>query len=99
MALERYGYIVKSAGLNLFKNNSQIATDDFNMMVCGVPDTEHAIYAAQEMLTKNVQLIELCGAFSAEDVQQIRDAVKDLIPVGYVQYSDEERARIKQALS
>ena len=99
MALKRYGYIVKSEGLNLFKNSSQIATDDFNMMVCGVPDTQHAVYAAQEMLTKDVQLIELCGAFNAEDAEQIRAAVKDIIPVSFVRYFDAERARIKEALS
>ena len=36
---------------------------------------------------------------NAEDAEQIRAAVKDLIPVGFVQYSDTQRARIKEALS
>lgn len=99
MALEKYGFIVKSPDLNLFTNHSQISTENFSMMVCGVPDAEHATYAAQEMLTKGVQLIEMCGAFSAEDADRVREAVKDLVPVGFVQYTDAERSRIKEALS
>ncbi|MFT5706787.1 MAG: hypothetical protein ACI9ES_001074 [Oceanospirillaceae bacterium] len=99
MALQKYGFIVKSPDLNLFTNHSQIATDNFNMMICGVPDAEHANYAAQEMLTKGVQLIELCGSFTAQEAQAIRDSIKDLVPVGFVQYTDDERARIKQELS
>ncbi|MGB1238896.1 MAG: DUF6506 family protein [Pseudomonadales bacterium] len=99
MALERYGFIVKSPDLNLFTNHSQIATDNFNMMVCGVPDGDHATYAAQEMLTKDVQLIEMCGAFTAEEVEKVREAVRDIVPVGFVQYTDQERNRIKEALS
>lgn len=99
MALQRYGFIVKSPELNLFTNHSQVSTDNFNMMLCGVPDGEHATYAAQEMLTKDVQLIELCGAFSEEEAQAVRDAINDMVPVGFVQYTDEERQRIKDAVS
>ena len=99
MALQKYGFIVMSADLNLFTNHSQIATDNFNMMICGVPDAEHAKYAAQEMITKGVQLIELCGAFKAEDAQAVREAINDHVPVGYVQYTDEERARLKSELA
>lgn len=99
MALHRYGYIVMSPDLNLFTNHSQVATDNFNMMLCGVPDAEHAKYAAQEMLTKGVQLIEMCGAFNAEDVQAVRDAINDMVPVGYVQYTEQERARIQRDIN
>ncbi len=99
MALQKYGFIVMSPDLNLFTNHSQIATDNFNMMICGVPDAEHAKFAAQEMITKGVQLIELCGAFKAEDAQAVRDAINDHVPVGYVQYTEEERVRIQVELA
>ncbi|BBB29474.1 DUF6506 family protein [Neptunomonas japonica] len=99
MALQRYGFIVKSNDLEMFKHHARLNSENFSMMVSGVSDVAQAEMVAQEMITKDVQLIELCGAFSAEDAQQIRDAINDHIPVGYVQYTDDERARLKSELS
>ncbi|ARD44879.1 DUF6506 family protein [Colwellia sp. PAMC 21821] len=94
MALQRYGFIVKSADLEMFKHHSRLASENFDMSISGVNSVEQAQLVAQEMLTKGIQLIELCGAFSAEDAQRIREAINDHIPVGYVQYTAEEQARL-----
>ena len=99
MALERYGFIVKSADLDMFKHQGHIASEQFNMSISGVRDVNEAILVAQEMLTRRVQLIELCGGFSTDEAQQIRDAINDHIPVGVVQYSPEERERIAAELA
>ena len=99
MALQRYGFIVKSADLEMFKHHSRLASENFDMSIAGVQDVAQAEMVAQEMLTKGIQLIELCGGFSGEDAQRIRDAINDHIPVGYVQYSDEERQRLQRELS
>ncbi|MBN3564836.1 DUF6506 family protein [Aliamphritea spongicola] len=99
MALQKYGFIVKSADLDMFKHQGHMASDNFNMSIAGVQDAGQACFVAQEMLTKGVQLIELCGAFSGEEAQQIRDALEDRIPVGYVQYTTEERERLTRELS
>lgn len=99
MPLQRYGFIVKSNDLDMFKHHARLNSEHFNMMISGVSDVAHAEMVAQEMITKNVQLIELCGAFTAEDAQRVRDAINDHIPVGYVQYTEKERARIKQSVS
>jgi len=99
MALQRYGFIVKSADLEMFKHHSRLASENFDMSIAGVQDVAQAEMVAQEMITKGIQLIELCGAFSGEDAQRIRDAINDHIPVGYVQYSDEERQRLQRELS
>ncbi|OMH30788.1 DUF6506 family protein [Motiliproteus sp. MSK22-1] len=99
MALQRYGFIVKSADLDMFKHQGQIASEHFNMSVSGVRDVSEAILVAQEMLTRRVQLIELCGGFSTEEAQQIRDGINDHIPVGVVQYSPEERERLASELA
>ncbi|WP_293267853.1 DUF6506 family protein [Neptunomonas sp.] len=99
MALQRYGFIVKSNDLEMFKHHARLNSENFSMMVSGVSDVAQAEMVAQEMITKDVQLIELCGAFSAEDAQQIRDAINDHIPVGYVQYTADERSRLKSELS
>jgi hypothetical protein len=99
MALQRYGFIVKAADLEVIKNQAHIQSELFQMMVSGVSSVDEAILAAQEMLTREVQLIELCGAFSAEDADQIRDAINDRIPIGRVQYSNQERDRLMSELA
>lgn len=96
MALARYGFIVMGPDLEIIKHHGRIQTELFDMAVSGVQTVEEAILVAQELLTKHVQLIELCGAFSAEDADRIRDAVNDLVPIGRVQYSDEERERLQR---
>ena len=87
MALQRYGFIVKSADLEMFKHHSRLASENFDMSIAGVQDVTQAEMVAQEMITKGIQLIELCGGFN------------DHIPVGYVQYNDEERQRLQRELS
>ncbi|MBY4675185.1 DUF6506 family protein [Marinobacterium arenosum] len=99
MALERYGFIVKSADLEFLKHHARLKSDAFDMSISGVSNVEEAMLVAQEMITKGIQLIELCGGFLPEDAQRVRDAINDHIPVGVVQYSDEERARLKRELA
>ncbi|NRA56330.1 MAG: hypothetical protein HRU23_19485 [Gammaproteobacteria bacterium] len=99
MALQRYGFIVKSADLEMFKHHSRLATANFDMSIAGVSDVEQAQLVAQEMLTKGIQLIELCGGFSTSDAELIRVAINDRIPVGVVQYTEEERTRIAEELA
>jgi hypothetical protein len=99
MALQRYGFIVKSAGLEMFKHHSRLATESFDMSIAGVADVAQAQLVAQEMITKGIQLIELCGGFSPDDAQLIREAINDHIPVGVVQYTPDERARLAREFS
>lgn len=99
MPLQRYGFIVKSNDLEMFKHHARLHSENFDMSIAGVSDVAQAELVAQEMITKGIQLIELCGGFSGEDAQRIRDAINDHIPVGYVQYTDDERARLKREFS
>ncbi len=99
MPLQRYGFIVKSADLEMFKHHSRLASEGFDMSISGVQDVAQAEMVAQEMITKGIQLIELCGGFSCDDAQRIRDAINDHIPVGVVQYNEEERERLQRELS
>ena len=94
MPLQRYGFIVKSADLDMFKHQGQIASETFGMSIAGVCNIEEAMLVAQEMLTRRIQLIELCGGFNADDAQKVRDAINDHIPVGVVQYTDQQRQRL-----
>ena len=99
MPLNRYGFIVKSQDLEMFKHHARLHSETFDMSIAGVSDVSEAQLVAQEMITKGIQLIELCGAFSAEDAEAIRASINDHIPVGYVQYTEEERERLARELS
>lgn len=94
MSLSRYGFIVKGADLELFKHHSRIKSELFDIAVSGVQTLEEAMMAAQEMLTRRIELIELCGGFTAEEEAQIRAAIKDHVPLGRAQYRTQDKDRV-----
>lgn len=95
MAVQRYGFIFKAPGMDFLNHNGKLESENFSATLCGVADAEQAVMVALELLTRHVQLIELCGAFSEAEVAQIRLALNDKIPLGSVQYSAEDRQRLQ----
>ena len=96
MALQRYAFIFKAPGMNFITHNGRLESEAFEATLCGVANIDEALLVAQELLTRHVQLIELCGAFSAEEVEQVRAALAERIPVGAVHYDGAQRARLQQ---
>ncbi|MFJ4394922.1 DUF6506 family protein [Pseudomonas sp. NPDC089396] len=96
MAVQRYGFIFKAPGMQFLTHNGSLESDAFTATVCGVANVEEAVLVAQELLTRHVQLIELCGAFTEADVEQIRNAIGDRVALAAVQYSAETRQRLEQ---
>ncbi|KIY40933.1 hypothetical protein TZ03_09420 [Pseudomonas sp. 10-1B] len=96
MAVQRYGFIFKAPGMQFLTHNGSLESDTFNATVCGVASVAEAQIVAQELLTRHVQLIELCGAFTETEVEQVRTAIGDRVPVAAVQYSPETRQRLQQ---
>ena len=97
MAVQRYGFIFKAPGMQFLTHNGRLESDSFAATLCGVAGVEEAVLVAQELLTRHVQLIELCGAFTEAEVAQIRVAIDDRIPVAAVHYSAETRQRLQQS--
>ena len=96
MAVQRYGFIFKAPGMQFLTHNGRLESETFAATMCGVASVEEALLVAQELLTRHVQLIELCGAFTEAEVEQIRTAIDDRVPVAAVQYSPETRERLQQ---
>ncbi|WP_116474389.1 DUF6506 family protein [Zobellella maritima] len=94
MPLSRYGFIIKATDLEMFKHHGRIKSELFDIAVSGVQSVDEAIMAAQEMLTRRIEAIELCGGFSAEEEAQIREAINDHVPLGRVQYREQDRNRV-----
>jgi hypothetical protein len=96
MAVQRYGFIFKAPGMQFLTHNGRLESETFAATLCGVASVEEALLVAQELLTRHVQLIELCGAFTEAEVEQIRTAIDDRVPVAAVHYSAETRERLQQ---
>ncbi|WMC10977.1 DUF6506 family protein [Oceanimonas pelagia] len=95
MRLSRYGFIVKAPDLELFKHHGRIKSEGFDLAVSGVSTLEEAIMAAQEMLTRRIELIELCGGFTAEEEAAIREAINDHVPLGRAVTRPEDQDRVQ----
>lgn len=50
------------------------------------------------MVKNGVQVIELCGGFKKDDLKRIKDAVKEKIPVGLVNFDAAEKQKLKLLL-
>jgi hypothetical protein len=96
MAVQRYGFIFKAPGMQFLTHNGRLESETFAATLCGVASVEEALLVAQELLTRHVQLIELCGAFTEAEVEQIRTAVDDRVPVAAVHYSAVTREHLQQ---
>ncbi|WP_449433096.1 DUF6506 family protein [Pseudomonas putida] len=96
MAMQRYGFIFKAPGMQFLTHNGRLESDTFSATMCGVASAEEAVLVAQELLTLHVQLIELGGGFSEAEVEQIRAAIDDRIPVAAVQHSPQTQERLLQ---
>ncbi|UVJ44696.1 DUF6506 family protein [Pseudomonas sp. LS1212] len=96
MAVQRYGFIFKAPGMQFLTHNGRLESETFAATLCGVASVEEAVLVAQELLTRHVQLIELGGAFTEAEVEQIRTAIDDRIPVAAVKYSPETHQRLQQ---
>ncbi|MCK1792015.1 DUF6506 family protein [Pseudomonas violetae] len=96
MAVQRYGFIFKAPGMQFLTHNGSLESEAFAATLCGVASVEEAELVAQELLTRHVQLIELCGAFTEAEVERIRSAIDDRISVAAVHYSPETLQRLQQ---
>ncbi len=82
----RCGYIVKYETLEMVKHSTSLQSEGFSLLVSGVSNGQQAVLSAQEMLTYQVQMIELSGDFTEEEVEAVRAGINRHVPVGVVQY-------------
>lgn len=90
MKLSNYAFIMIGAGYQPAQI-SKLKSDLFSTTVICVENIDMACEEAKKLLTENVQLIELCGAFKGDMVDSIIAAVDGKIPVGNMTMRDNER--------
>ncbi len=90
MKLSRYAFIVKGQGYEPFEHRADLKSDFFQTRVVGVSDTSSACSVAEALVHDGIELIELCGGFTLEETEKIREYIKRAVPVGVIQYDDQE---------
>jgi|SRR3989338_10173834 len=91
MKVNDYGFIVKGKGYNPAINRTVLDSGSFRTTIVGVETSEQALEVAKQMITQEIQIIELCGGFDPKYADEIMEELNNLVPVGQVMFS--ERAR------
>ena len=94
MPLSRFTFIVKAPGYSPDVHRTVLASAHFTTVIVGVADLACAIFVAQEQAQSGTQLIELCGGFTQEEVNQMRLQLPRTLPVGVVTYTAEQEAEL-----
>ncbi|MDG6882531.1 Uncharacterised protein [Phocoenobacter uteri] len=93
MKLSKYAFIMRDPSFEV-PQSAQVDSPAFAMTVYGVGSMEQACDVAKELVAGGIQLIELCGAFKGEQIEQVITAIDGKVPVGHMEYSDVERKKL-----
>jgi len=90
-----YVFIFKSEGCEPEKHNAIIETPSCKTTVIGVETIEETCEIAKKVVQEGCHLIELCGDFGPELAEQVIEAIGGAVPVGYVDFSPGEKAKLE----
>lgn len=89
MALQSWMFLYSAPGLPAEGRVTVVETPACTTVLAGFPSTDAAMAACRGELTerlRDAQLIELCGAFAASHVAELRALAPD-VPIGLVTYT------------
>jgi hypothetical protein len=99
MGFGRYGFIVLGTGEeDPAVDRAVIERGGLRTTVVAVPRREKVTDVAAELAADGVQSIELCGAFTAADIQAVRQAIDATVPVGAVHFDMDAAATSRCAV-
>ncbi len=84
--MEKWGFIYTLGDAGAAATREVIGSAACALVCVGIPSVDGAADAARGLLEEGVQLIELCGAFEAEGLAAVNEAVGGAVPVGAVFY-------------
>ncbi len=93
MKLSNYAFIMID-GSYTEEQTTTLSSDVFSTTVCCVQDIDMACESAKRLVADGIQLIELCGAFKSDMPEQVSKAIGGQVPVGHIEYSEEERKKL-----
>jgi hypothetical protein len=92
--LKKYGFIFIAPGYKTPGKVVNINSRLFAATITGVSTINDGCKAAKKMVKNGVQIIELCGGFEKDDLKKIKDAIKEKIPIGLVNFDAEEKQKL-----
>ncbi|MEQ1536804.1 MAG: DUF6506 family protein [Burkholderiaceae bacterium] len=96
MALSKFAFIVKGEGYVPSQHSAEMSSDSFMTLIYGVSNLDSAKKVSQKLVSEKIQLIELCGGFSLEEAEAIRQHIANAVPVGLVTYSKSEELELQR---
>jgi Family of unknown function (DUF6506) len=97
MPLIHYAFIVKGVGYEPRTHRSVFDAPQFKTTFVGVSTTDEAKTVAAELVISGIQLIELCGGFTADDCANVQTHIGESVLVGVVRCSPKQEARLAEA--
>jgi Family of unknown function (DUF6506) len=94
MPLTQFAFIIKAPGYTSQSHTAQLDSRSFSTRIIGVSDVSEANAVLKQLVAQGVQLVELCGGFTAHEAASLRAHIGDAIPIGVVTYSAEQQARL-----
>ncbi|WP_028021588.1 DUF6506 family protein [Enterovibrio calviensis] len=96
--ISRYGFIIKSPDYQQEQHQSVIESPLFRTEILGVSSDDQALGAAQKLIANGAQVVELCGGFGQESAEKIIAKLDSDIPIGYVQFSEQEMKKLDSSV-
>jgi hypothetical protein len=88
MALKSWVFIYTAPGIEPEGRVHTVETSSSRTLLVGMPDVDAAVRFAGTV-DREVQLVELCGAFGPVGTARVIDALGGRVPVGAVTYGGE----------
>ena len=90
--ISRYAFLVKHKSYSSRHQHAFMGTNEFSTNIVGVSHVEEAVAVSRELIQKGIQLVELCGGFTEEEKDYIKQKTGNNIPMGVVHLSSEDEA-------
>jgi Family of unknown function (DUF6506) len=68
-------------------------------VIAAIPSRDLVAPVAAELVADGAQSVELCGAFAAADVQAVREAIDQSVPVGAVHFDMDAAPKVAALFS
>jgi Family of unknown function (DUF6506) len=92
-ALRKFCFVVKGPGYVPEIHRATIDSGHFSTSLVGVPSADAAVSVVRDMVSRGVQLIELCGGFTPDEAKVLEKEAQG-VPIGLVTYTEAQQKRL-----
>lgn len=86
--MKTFAFLIKSPEFHSLEDIAYI--HDRQAAIIGVRDIDDAVCAAVKLKDEGISCIEVCGAFTEDEVRKLIEATDGQIPIGFVTHLKEQ---------